>query len=68
MSLINCPECNKLISDKAQICLGCGAPVEVEEQFSIVGTPVKFCNLEIAEIVLFFTNANNGVFTISFAI
>ena len=49
MALINCPECNKQISDKAVICVGCGAPVEVEEQFSIVGTPVKFCNLEIAE-------------------
>ena len=29
MALINCPECNKQISDKAEICVGCGAPVEV---------------------------------------
>ena len=28
MALINCPECNKQISDKAEICVGCGAPVE----------------------------------------
>ena len=27
MALINCPECNKQISDLAEICLGCGAPV-----------------------------------------
>ncbi len=27
MSLINCPECNKQISTKAEICVGCGAPV-----------------------------------------
>jgi hypothetical protein len=27
MSLINCPECDKQISDKAEICVGCGAPV-----------------------------------------
>ena len=27
MSLINCHECNKQISDKAEICIGCGAPV-----------------------------------------
>jgi hypothetical protein len=27
MPIINCPECNKQISDKAEICLGCGAPV-----------------------------------------
>ena len=27
MTLINCHECNKQISDKAEICIGCGAPV-----------------------------------------
>ena len=27
MALIYCPECNKHISDKAEICVGCGAPV-----------------------------------------
>lgn len=27
MALINCQECNKQISDKAEICIGCGAPV-----------------------------------------
>ena len=27
MSLINCPECDKQISHKAEICIGCGAPV-----------------------------------------
>ena len=27
MALINCPECDKQISDKAEICVGCGAPV-----------------------------------------
>lgn len=27
MALINCQECNKQISDKAEICVGCGAPV-----------------------------------------
>ncbi len=41
MALINCPECNKKISDKAEICIGCGAPV---------GKPplLKIGNLEIA--------------------
>ena len=24
MSLINCPNCNKEISDKAKVCVGCG--------------------------------------------
>ena len=41
MALINCPECNKQISDKAEICVGCGAPVEKP-------TLLKIGNLEIA--------------------
>ena len=48
MALINCPECNKLISDKAQICVGCGAPVEVNLKF-IIGIPITFGNLEVAQ-------------------
>ena len=27
MSLVNCPECNKEISDKAEACIGCGYPI-----------------------------------------
>ncbi len=27
MAMIECPECGKEISDKAQSCIGCGAPV-----------------------------------------
>jgi len=27
MALINCPECNKEISDKAPACPGCGSPI-----------------------------------------
>ena len=41
MALINCPECNKQISDKAEICVSCGAPVEKP-------TLLKIGNLEIA--------------------
>ena len=41
MALINCPECNKQISDKAEICVGCGSPVEKL-------TLLKIGNLEIA--------------------
>jgi len=29
MALINCPECNKEISDKAPACPGCGSPIAV---------------------------------------
>jgi hypothetical protein len=48
MALINCPECNKQISDKADVCVGCGAPVEVNHK-SIIGIPIKFGNLEVAQ-------------------
>lgn len=27
MALISCPECGKQISDKAAVCIGCGAPL-----------------------------------------
>ena len=29
MALIKCPECNKDISDKAEICVGCGFPIRI---------------------------------------
>ena len=29
MALINCPECEKEISDKAQSCIHCGCPIEI---------------------------------------
>ena len=48
MALINCPECNKQISDKAEICVGCGAPIEVNLKF-IIGIPIIFGNLEVAQ-------------------
>ena len=40
MALINCTECNREISDKAQTCPGCGAPVVIalEEK---VNAPIK---------------------------
>lgn len=46
MALINCPECDKQISDKAEICVGCGAPVPF---FRVIGTPLEFEGLLIAE-------------------
>ena len=29
MALIKCPECGKMISDKAELCVGCGYPVKL---------------------------------------
>ena len=47
MALINCTECNKEISDKAEICVGCGAPLE--KPIIIIGTTFIIGNLEVAQ-------------------
>lgn len=59
MSLINCPECKKQISDKASSCPGCGTtgPFKVKRDFSfydfnindVIGQPILINNLEIAQ-------------------
>ena len=58
MALINCNECNKQISDKAEFCIGCGAPtfsilksipINNSDFVNIIGTSIKIGNLEVAE-------------------
>jgi len=34
MALINCPECNKEISDKAAACIGCGCPITLNQNMN----------------------------------
>ena len=34
MALIICPECGKLISDKAKMCIHCGYPLDYEDDFN----------------------------------
>lgn len=38
MSLINCPECNKEVSNRAKICPNCGFPITIESKYEIVIT------------------------------
>lgn len=38
MALINCPECNKEISDKAKSCPNCGCPININAKYKIVIT------------------------------
>lgn len=38
MALINCPECNKEISDKAKSCPHCGCPINTNSKYKIVIT------------------------------
>lgn len=45
MALINCPDCGKLISDKAAFCIGCGCPSPNEnEQTAIKDLLLKSSN------------------------
>ncbi len=48
MSLINCPECNKEISDKAASCPHCGFPLLQEQP----GSPSRKSNLLIAVLFI----------------
>ncbi len=36
MSLINCPECSREVSDKAESCVHCGYPVQIKNTNSEV--------------------------------
>lgn len=38
MPLINCPDCNTEVSDRAPACLKCGAPIASAKEVSAVGT------------------------------
>ncbi len=43
MALIKCSECGREISDRAEVCLGCGAPISVSvKQHSRVPTAVHY--------------------------
>ena len=40
MALINCPECGKEVSDKAEVCIHCGYPLHDETQSNKEDEPV----------------------------
>lgn len=41
MALINCPECNKQISDRAVTCPSCGCPVAAQPTETAYGSKVQ---------------------------
>ncbi len=41
MSLIACSECGRAISDKAAVCIGCGAPLAMSADVDVVPKPSK---------------------------
>jgi len=48
MSLVECPECTKEVSEKAKQCIQCGYPIEDEKGAVYYGTGLKYFN-EITE-------------------
>lgn len=56
MAIINCPECNKQISDQAPKCPGCGYPLHDEKSVDLSGLIVnnKKIITAIAVVVIFF--------------
>lgn len=58
MAIISCPECDRDISDKAQACPGCGAPVQAQrptrqkqESQKVMRAGAKFEGLGFVAIV-----------------
>lgn len=51
MSLIKCPECNKEISDKSEVCIHCGFPIKAQSELlkphtcNINGKIIDFSNV-----------------------
>ena len=41
MSLIHCSECNQEVSDKAETCPNCGAPIAAARETEKAGTQLK---------------------------
>ena len=59
MALIKCPECEKEISDKADVCIHCGNPIHhavtgIEGKVEIERTNKKWKKRAVWAIVLFF--------------
>jgi hypothetical protein len=59
MSLINCPECGKQVSDRASVCPNCGCPIEnigpsgtVRIKLSTVKAPTGFNGNQKASIFI----------------
>jgi hypothetical protein len=41
MALISCSECGRAVSDKAAVCIGCGAPLTTASPIDLVPRPSK---------------------------
>jgi len=68
MALINCKECNELISDKAFDCPKCGAKLK-KPQRSAIGKIIKYCfiGFNILMLIWFITGMGEAADTASAA-
>ena len=39
MAIIQCSECGRAVSDRAAVCIGCGAPITTPSAFNLVPKP-----------------------------
>ena len=77
MALIKCPECGKEISDRSEICVGCGFPIKEYLSEKIKNAALeeeknekeKLLEIEQFEITFsngFFVKLNRGIVSIKF--
>ena len=59
MALIKCPECRNMVSDKAQSCIHCGAPLIVEKNIVKIRTP-KMNDILLKDFDFIFADEKTG--------
>lgn len=53
MALIKCPECGKEVSEKAEVCIGCGCPISEQEELNkIVLVKVSENRVKTLELII----------------
>lgn len=58
MAIIKCPECGQDVSDKANVCIHCGAPLNFSAENGVV--KIKCCNIDGNPYKVKVVNLSNG--------
>lgn len=61
MALIKCPECEKEISDKAQVCIHCGCPLKATTKRVKIKMPLYSSNVFIKNKKYAIVASNNNI-------
>lgn len=67
MALINCPECNKSISDQSNSCPGCGYPLKSNDTKIVVKRP-QGCFMQTLNIGCLIVLILGAIFLLNIAI